>query len=93
MKKKKNSRFGVRGHPKRWKAEGSKAKKTALGSEVKMKLGIRIFLTCQIVFSTKRGTVSHKRNLWNREAVLSGVAWQEPKSKKVPIRGGWIRKG
>ena len=47
-----------------------------------MKLGIRIFLICQIVFSTKRGTVSHKRNMWNREAVLRSVVWQETKSKK-----------
>jgi hypothetical protein len=35
VEKTKNSRLGVRGHPKRWKAEGSKAKKTALGSEVR----------------------------------------------------------
>jgi hypothetical protein len=32
--KAKNSRFGVRGHPNHWEAVGSKAKKTALGSEV-----------------------------------------------------------
>jgi len=32
--KAKNLGFGVRGHPKHWGAEGSKAKKTALGSEV-----------------------------------------------------------
>ena len=32
--KSENSGFGVRGHPKHWGAEGSKAKKTALGSEV-----------------------------------------------------------
>ena len=35
VEKVKNSRFGVRGHPNHWGAEGSKAKKTALGSEVK----------------------------------------------------------
>lgn len=58
-----------------------------------MKLGIRIFLTCQIVFSTKRGTVSHKRNLWNREAVLSGVVWQETKSKKWVYPLGVYLKG
>ena len=36
VEKVKNFRFGVRGHPNRWEAVGSKAKKTALGSEVKI---------------------------------------------------------
>jgi len=40
VEKAKNSGFGVRGHPKHWGAEGSKAKKTALGSEVE-KAGVR----------------------------------------------------
>jgi len=42
--KAKKSGFGVRGHPKHWGAEGSKAKKTALGSEVKKRgseVGVR----------------------------------------------------
>ena len=34
VEKVKKFRFGVRGHPNHWEAVGSKAKKTALGSEV-----------------------------------------------------------
>ena len=40
VEKAKNSGFGVRGHPKHWGAMGSKAKKTALGSEVE-NVGVR----------------------------------------------------
>ena len=36
VEKVQNSGFGVRGHSNHWGAEGSKAKKTALGSEVKI---------------------------------------------------------
>ena len=36
VEKVQNSGFGVRGHLNHWGAEGSKAKKTALGSEVKI---------------------------------------------------------
>jgi len=48
VEKAKNSGFGVRGHPKHWGAEGSKAKKTALGSEVKKRGSEVMFVNVKV---------------------------------------------
>ena len=80
-----NSRFGVRGHPNRWEAEGSKAKKTALGSEVMFYVNVNVKVNessgewvggrkWKKTFHQPRG-LSHKRNLWNGEAVHKDTLW------------------